>query len=528
MRRCAPAAAGARKVVLATNIAETSLTIAGRARRGRFGSGAPRALRSGHRHEPPETQRISRASAEQRQGRAGRTAPGVCYRAWSEGAHGSASAPSRRPRSWRRILRRSRWSWPPGARAMPRACAGWIRRPRRSWRAPRDLLRRLGALDAQRPHQRARPRAGAPRRAPAAGTHAARARVQLEARAARGRSSPRCSSERDLLRGGAGARDADVRSRLELLRGEHSAAGDRSRHARARAPRRARARARQVARAQMAASADRLPPPGVLLAFAYPDRIGAPRPAGGRYQLANGRGADFAEPQALARQEFIVAVDLDDSERDARILLAAPLTRAGSHGRTSPTASWRATRWHGSRASRRCSARRTARASVRWCWRTSRCPGCPRGAALAAMLEGVRAARHRGAALGSRRARPAGPHRFRARATAGRRRRAALAGRQRCSARAHARGVARAVAAGITRREHLARLAADAGAAGTARPRAAAASSSAWAPTHLAMPTGSRIRVDYQDAARPCGRGAPAGGIRAGRDAAARTLRRCR
>ena len=48
---------------------------------------------------------------------------------------------------------------------------------------------------------------------------------------------------------------------------------------------------------------------------------------GGRYTLANGRGALFAEPQALARQEFIVAVDLDDRDRDARILLAAPLDR---------------------------------------------------------------------------------------------------------------------------------------------------------------------------------------------------------
>ena len=67
---------------------------------------------------------------------------------------------------------------------------------------------------------------------------------------------------------------------------------------------------------------------GLLLAFAYPDRIGRRR-AGqeGRYTLANGRGAVFAEAQPLARQELIVAVELDDRERDARILLAAPLER---------------------------------------------------------------------------------------------------------------------------------------------------------------------------------------------------------
>ena len=65
------------------------------------------------------------------------------------------------------------------------------------------------------------------------------------------------------------------------------------------------------------------------MAFAYPDRIGRRRPgAEGRYTLANGRGAYFGEVQNLARQELIVAVDLEDSERDARILLAAPLTRA--------------------------------------------------------------------------------------------------------------------------------------------------------------------------------------------------------
>ena len=68
--------------------------------------------------------------------------------------------------------------------------------------------------------------------------------------------------------------------------------------------------------------------PGVLLAFAYPDRIAKRRAGdGGRYQLANGRGASFANPESIAREEFIVAVDVDDRERDARILLAAPLAR---------------------------------------------------------------------------------------------------------------------------------------------------------------------------------------------------------
>ena len=66
----------------------------------------------------------------------------------------------------------------------------------------------------------------------------------------------------------------------------------------------------------------------MLTALAYPDRIGRARDASGRYVLANGRGARFAEPQALAKSEFIVAAELDGAEREARIFLAAPIERA--------------------------------------------------------------------------------------------------------------------------------------------------------------------------------------------------------
>ncbi len=64
---------------------------------------------------------------------------------------------------------------------------------------------------------------------------------------------------------------------------------------------------------------------GILLAWAYPDRIAQSRGDGGRYLLANGRGARFAEAQALAKSEFIVAAELDGAEREARIFLAAPI-----------------------------------------------------------------------------------------------------------------------------------------------------------------------------------------------------------
>jgi ATP-dependent helicase HrpB len=130
-------------------------------------------------------------------------------------------------------------------------------------------------------------------------------------------------SERDVLRGGrtaGGERDSDIRSRLDLLRrGSRDGALERVR------------RLERAFRDDLGASRDASDAdvePGVLLAFAYPDRIAKRRPGdGGRYQLANGRGASFANPESIAREEFIVAVDVDDRERDARILLAAPLAR---------------------------------------------------------------------------------------------------------------------------------------------------------------------------------------------------------
>jgi ATP-dependent helicase HrpB len=321
-----PARAGRRKIVLATNIAETSLTIdgvqivvdLGLERRNVFdpASGMSRL----------ETQRISRASAEQRAGRAGRTAPGVCYRVWGESAERTlaAYAPAEILNAdlaplaldlavWGTAADALRWLDPPPAATLASA---------------RDLLRRLGALDGAlrvTPHGRALRELGIhPRLAHmllAAREHGAQAAAaELAA----------LLSERDLLRGAAraGARDSDVRSRIEALRrghgGEHAV--DRGTLERVR-------RAERAFLAQAGASGERAADsrlaPGLLLAFAYPDRIARRRPGGeARYQLANGRGASFAEPESIAREEFVVAVDLDDRGRDARILLAAPLDRA--------------------------------------------------------------------------------------------------------------------------------------------------------------------------------------------------------
>jgi ATP-dependent helicase HrpB len=325
-----PSPPGTRKVVLATNIAETSLTIegvrvvvdSGLVRRSMFdpSTGMSRL----------ETQRISRASADQRQGRAGRTEPGVSYRAWSEGAHRSL-APFTPPEiveadliplalelaSWgTRDPSVLRWLDPPPAAMLSSA---------------RDVLEKLGALDSDgriTPHGR---------EMASIGVHPRFAHMLLKARSM-GRLPLAADlaallGERDLLRGATGARDADVRTRVEVMRGEGNPPGI-DRFGLQRARRAAKDLLRQAAGSN-STSQDRqsydygAEDVGVVLAFAYPDRIGRRRAgAEGRFTLANGRGAHFADPQGLAKQEFLVAVDLDDRERDARILLAAPLMRA--------------------------------------------------------------------------------------------------------------------------------------------------------------------------------------------------------
>jgi ATP-dependent helicase HrpB len=318
----APARAGRRKVVLATNIAETSLTIdgmrividAGLERRSVFDptSGMSRL----------ETQRISRASAEQRAGRAGRTAPGVCYRLWGESADRSLAAYAAPEIAVADLapLALDLAVWGSSAAELK-----WLDAPPAATLAgARDLLTRLGALDAAgrvTAHGRAMQGLAA---------HPRLAHMLLAARehgaGAEAAELAALLSERDLLRGGGPGRDrdSDVRSRLDKLRRGGGRGAERGVLERIR--RAERAYARQL-------GADTKPradvEPGALLALAYPDRIGKRRLGSeGRYQLANGRGATFTNPESVAREDFIVAVELDDREREARVLLAAPLARA--------------------------------------------------------------------------------------------------------------------------------------------------------------------------------------------------------
>ncbi|HEY6457713.1 MAG TPA: ATP-dependent helicase HrpB [Steroidobacteraceae bacterium] len=324
----ARAASGTRKVVLATNIAETSLTIdgirivvdSGLERRAVFDpvTGMGRL----------ETTRISRASAEQRQGRAGRLEPGVCYRAWSEGAQRSLAA-----FSTPEILQTDLAGLALELAAWGANDAGsliWLDPPPAATLASaRDLLGRLDALDAKgRVSAHGREMARLP-------LHPRLAHMLLVARQLRclplAADLAALLSERDLLRVAGAAGDADIRSRLTLLHGETEPVG--VEHG---ALQRARRLSRDLLRQSGNAGATSPAPAGaadagmegVLLAMAYPDRIARKRAGGdNRFVLANGRGAQFAQPQTLSQREFIVAIDADDRDRDARITLAAPLSR---------------------------------------------------------------------------------------------------------------------------------------------------------------------------------------------------------
>lgn len=327
-----PAPAGQRKVVLATNIAETSLTIegirvvidGGLERRASFdpGSGMSRLA----------TTRISQASADQRRGRAGRLGPGSCHRLWTE-AEQRSLLPHTPPEIANADL---------ASLALELAAWGTREATTLDWLTPpppgalaqgRELLRTLGALDAE---DRLTPRG---RDMLSLGTHPRLARMLLAAResraeatAASATASTACAlaallTERDLLRGRPGERDPDLRTRLELLGRESTMPADADRNALQGVRRSAAGFARQLGlRKEMPLSIDEA---GWLLALAYPDRVAQARePGSGRYLLRNGRGAVFAGPTALAQSKFLVVAALDGSGKDARIDLAMPLSAA--------------------------------------------------------------------------------------------------------------------------------------------------------------------------------------------------------
>jgi ATP-dependent helicase HrpB len=295
-----PAPPGRRKIVLATSIAETSLTIEGirividgglmRVPRFDPGSGMTRLA----------TTRVSQASAQQRSGRAGRLEPGIGYRLWPEAEQ--AQLP---PYGTPEIL---------AADLAPLALA------LAQWGA--DDPSALGFLT---PHGKAM--AGL-------GLHPRLAHMALAAKARdEGALAATISAllmERDILRPAPGARDADLRMRVELI-AERKAARhvpdgmsiDRG------GVERACQAARQL-RQRLKIGEEELVSrdTGRVLAQAYPDRI-AQRRVGmpGQFLLANGKGAELPPADPLAAEEFLAVADLDGNQRVARIFLAAPLNR---------------------------------------------------------------------------------------------------------------------------------------------------------------------------------------------------------
>jgi len=323
-RALAPAAAGTRKVVLATSIAETSLTIdgirvvidAGLLRLPRFDprSGLTRL----------ETIRVTLDSANQRQGRAGRLEPGICYRMWTEKEHHHLM--QHRPPEMLDadlaplVLDLARWGT-----TDPSSLSWLTAPPTGAVSQAKNLLARIGALNA----------------AGQITEHGTRmANLPLHPRLAHMllRSIPlHCTNlacnlaallgERDLFRGPTGTRQTDLRIRLDILNGDrgHDAGTLIDRSAVQRVNRSAALWTRQLG--QPTGRAIDLDHTGRLLALAYPDRI-AQRQTGTepRYLLANGRGAFFPYPDPLASEPYLVIADLGAEPQWSRIDLAAPIS----------------------------------------------------------------------------------------------------------------------------------------------------------------------------------------------------------
>jgi ATP-dependent helicase HrpB len=300
-----------RKIVLATAIAETSLTIegvrvvidCGLARVPRFepASGMTRL----------ETVRVSQAGAEQRRGRAGRLAPGICYRLWSEAEHrvlAPFAVPEIRDADLASLaLELAVW----GAHDPLRLA--WLDvPPAPALQRGRDLLRLLQAIDTEyriTAHGRGIAELGAhPRLAHMmiAGRDLGVADVAADLAA--------LIEERDVWRGER-ERTIDVRPRLKAMR--EGEGGNNSVAALARQYR-SRLRARRLTGEVDAA--------GRLLALAYPERV-AQRRAPASFRLANGRGAVCDPGDPLAAEPFLAIADLDGERDDARIYRGAPIDR---------------------------------------------------------------------------------------------------------------------------------------------------------------------------------------------------------
>ncbi len=321
-RAIAPPPPGRRKLVLATDIAETSLTIegvtvvvdGGLARRPRFdpATGMTRL----------DTRRVSRASATQRAGRAGRLAPGVCYRLWSEDQQAQLLAhdePEIRQADLAPLaLQVLHWGV-----ADPAELAWLDPPPQAAWQQALDLLERLGALQAGNPAPRLTAHGEAMAGLP---VHPRLAHLLLTGRRL-GLVTPAAElaallGERDPFR----LEGADLESRLARLRAADTAAA-----------RRLREQARRLARLAAGEALEPVAEPGdprwlgLLVATAWPERIARRGGSeGGTYQLAGGRAAALREDDPLRGHEWLAVAHAGRQQGRGtdRIFLAAPLDPA--------------------------------------------------------------------------------------------------------------------------------------------------------------------------------------------------------
>jgi ATP-dependent helicase HrpB len=312
-RAIEPAEPGRRKIVLATSIAETSITIEGV--RIVVDSGLARVPR----YEPDvgvtrlDTVRVSRAAADQRRGRAGRTEPGVCYRLWDE-PQTAALEPFARPEilaadlssfaldlaAWGAEADKLAFLDPPPRAALSEANA---------------LLVALGVIDAT---GRITEEGRQLRRLP---LPPRLARMVIDA--ARVEQSTLAAELAALIgERGLGGDDIDIRERLTVFRRDRSA---RAREARAMAARWA--EVASVPSPTGAGGGD--VSVGTLIALAFPERIAKGRGSGsGAFLLANGRGAGLDPASPLAREPFLAVAELAGSAAQGRILSAAPMSLA--------------------------------------------------------------------------------------------------------------------------------------------------------------------------------------------------------
>ena len=311
-RAIAPAPAGRRKIVLATSIAETSITIQGV--RMVVDCGLARVPR----YEPDvgvtrlETVRVSRAAADQRRGRAGRTEPAVCYRLWDE-PQTAALEPFARPEILAADLSSFALdlaAWGAG----PEQLAFLDPPPRGAMAEARALLEELGAIDGD---GRISAEGKLLRRLP---LPPRLARMVVDA--ARGGAAAIAAEIAALItERGLGGDDVDLRERLTAL---HRDRAPRARDARAMAQRWA-----QAAPEESNAAGGDEASAGALVALAYPERVAKNRGgASGAFLLVNGRGATVDPASPLAREPFLAVAELTGTAAHGRILSAAPVTLA--------------------------------------------------------------------------------------------------------------------------------------------------------------------------------------------------------